>query len=121
MICPTVFFAKCSIFLLLLQIFTIHEPMKIAIWIGIAFTTLLYWAGLPLSSYFNAPHVGETWQELLYNGRPHRLTYWAVVQGACSVVLDIYIFTLPLPLLAQLQMPRKRRLQLFAIFSTALM
>lgn len=118
---PTIFFAKCSIFLLFLQIFTIHQPMRIAIWTGIVFTFLLYWANLPLASYFNAPHVGETWEVMLFNGRPHLLIDWAIIQGACSVMLDVYIFILPIPLLTQLQMPQKRRLQLLAIFSTALM
>ncbi|RAK94387.1 hypothetical protein BO79DRAFT_261503 [Aspergillus costaricaensis CBS 115574] len=118
---PTIFFAKCSIFLLYRQIFTIQKPMKIAIWVGLIFTFLLYWAGVPLESYFSAPHVGETWEDLLTNGRPEHLIYWGIVQGTCSVVLDIYIFLLPLPMLAQLQMAHRRRLQLLAVFSTAMM
>lgn len=118
---PTIFFAKCSIFLLYRQIFTIQKPLKIAIWVGLIFTFLLYWAGVPLESYFSAPHVGETWEDLLTNGRPGQLIYWGIVQGTCSVVLDIYIFLLPLPMLAQLQMAHWRRLQLLAVFSTAMM
>ncbi|KAH2661681.1 hypothetical protein KXV32_000420 [Aspergillus fumigatus] len=103
---PVIFFAKSSIFLLCRQIFTIQKQMKYAIRFGLLFTFLLYWPGVGLESYFAAPHVGETWEDLLVNHRPVKLIYWGIVQGTLSVILDIYIFILPLPLLAKLQLPR---------------
>ncbi|GFF49232.1 NADPH-dependent 1-acyldihydroxyacetone phosphate reductase [Aspergillus lentulus] len=118
---PVIFFAKSSIFLLCRQIFTIQKAMKYAIRFGLLFTFLLYWPGVGLESYFAAPHIGETWDDLLVNKRPEKLIYWGIVQGALSVVLDIYIFILPLPLLSKLQLPRKKRWQLLIIFSTAMM
>jgi hypothetical protein len=118
---PVIFFAKSSIFLLCRQIFTIQKPMKYAIRFGLLFTFLLYWPGVGLESYFAAPHIGETWEDLLVNHRPEKLIYWGIVQGTLSVVLDIYIFILPLPLLSKLQLPRKKRWQLLIIFSTAML
>lgn len=118
---PVIFFAKSSIFLLCRQIFTIQKQMKYAIRFGLLFTFLLYWPGVGLESYFAAPHVGETWEDLLVNHRPVKLIYWGIVQGTLSVILDIYIFILPLPLLAKLQLPRKKRWKLLIIFSTAMM
>ncbi|RHZ58925.1 uncharacterized protein CDV56_103076 [Aspergillus thermomutatus] len=118
---PVIFFAKSSIFLLCRQIFTIQKAMKYAIRFGLLFTFVLYWPGVGLESYFAAPHVGESWDDLLVNRRPEHLIYWGVVQGTLSVVLDIYIFILPLPLLSKLQLPPKKRWQILAIFSTAMM
>ncbi|KAF7171688.1 hypothetical protein CNMCM5623_004002 [Aspergillus felis] len=118
---PVIFFAKSSIFLLCRQIFTIQKTMKYAIRFGLFFTFVLYWPGVGLESYFAAPHIGESWEDLLVNKRPERLIYWGIVQGTLSVVLDIYIFILPLPLLSKLQLPRKKRWQLLIIFSTAMM
>ncbi|GIJ98279.1 hypothetical protein Aspvir_000395 [Aspergillus viridinutans] len=118
---PVIFFAKSSIFLLCRQIFTIQKSMKYAIRFGLLFTFVLYWPGVGLESYYAAPHIGETWEDLLVNKRPEHLIYWGVVQGTLSVVLDIYIFILPLPLLSKLQLPRKKRWQLLIIFSTAMM
>ncbi|PKX99263.1 uncharacterized protein P174DRAFT_416950 [Aspergillus novofumigatus IBT 16806] len=118
---PVIFFAKSSIFLLCRQIFTIQKTMKYAIRFGLLFTFLLYWPGVGLESYYAAPHIGETWEDLLVNKRPEKLIYWGIVQGTLSVVLDIYIFILPLPLLSKLQLPRKKRWQLLIIFSTAMM
>ncbi|GFF33521.1 hypothetical protein IFM61606_01907 [Aspergillus udagawae] len=118
---PVIFFAKSSIFLLCRQIFTIQKTMKYAIGFGLLFTFVLYWPGVGLESYYAAPHIGETWEDLLINKRPEHLIYWGVVQGTLSVVLDIYIFILPLPLLSKLQLPRKKRWQLLIIFSTAMM
>ncbi|KAE8350515.1 hypothetical protein BDV28DRAFT_162899 [Aspergillus coremiiformis] len=118
---PVIFFAKSSIFLMYLQIFTVLKPIRFAIYFGLFFTFILYWVGVPLESYFAAPHVGETWESLLTNGSPHHLIYWGLVQGSLSVALDIYIFILPLPMLSRLHLPRRKRLQVVAIFSTAMM
>lgn len=118
---PVIFFAKSAIFLLCRQIFTIQKTMKYAIRFGLLFTFLLYWPGVPLESYYAAPHIGETWEDLLINKRPDHLVYWGAVQGTLSVVLDIYIFILPLPLLSKLQVSRKKRWKLLIIFSTAML
>lgn len=49
------------------------------------------------------------------------LIYWGAVQGFLSVGLDLYIFILPLPILFKLQMPRRRKIQLVALFSSGLL
>ncbi|RFU81869.1 hypothetical protein TARUN_332 [Trichoderma arundinaceum] len=118
---PVIFFAKAAILLLYLQIFTSHRPMRIAVYVGIVFTGLTYWASVPLEIAFAAPHPGETWGDLLLNGRPEKLIYWGIVQGTLAVVIDLYIFILPLPVLWRLHMSLKRRVALCAIFFTALM
>ncbi|KAF7586377.1 hypothetical protein BBP40_009023 [Aspergillus hancockii] len=118
---PVIFFAKSSIFLMYLQIFTILKPIRFAIYFGLIFTFLLYFPGVPLESYYAAPHVGQKWEDLLSNGNPSRLIYWGIVQGSLSVALDIYIFILPLPILARLHLPRRKRFQVLLIFSTAMM
>lgn len=95
--------------------------MRIAIYIGLVFLTLLYWAGVPLESYFSAPHVGQSWDELLINGSPARLNYWGIVQGSGAVLVDLYIFILPMPIVAKLHLSTKKRLQLICVFFTAFM
>lgn len=118
---PVIFFAKAAILLLYLQIFTSHYPMRVAVYAGIIFTGLVYWASVPLEIAFAAPRPGENWSSLLTNGHPQKLIYWGVVQGTLAVVIDLYIFILPLPVLWRLHMSLKRRIALCAIFFTALM
>jgi len=120
---PVIFFAKTAIFLLFIQIFVTgaHHKLRIAIYAGLALTFCAYWAGVPLEAYFAAPHIGESWETLLLNGMPEHLVKWGIIQGSLSVVLDIYIFVLPLPPLAKLRMSTRKRVGLLAVFATAFM
>jgi len=55
-------------------------------------------------------------------GKPatgHDFRLWGPIQGGASVVLDIYAFVLPLPIIARLNVAPRRRWQLIALFSTA--
>jgi len=45
---------------------------------------------------------------------------WGVGQGAVGTAIDIYIFT-PLPTIAGLNLSTKKRVQLMAIFFTAIL
>ncbi|OTA55245.1 hypothetical protein K449DRAFT_306030, partial [Hypoxylon sp. EC38] len=114
------FFSKTSIFLLFHQIFEVQRPMRIAIRVGIVFSALLYFANIPLSSVLSAPHVGETWASVLLSGRPQKELIWGVVQSAVGTVLDIFIFVLPIPVILRLQLSTKKKVQLLAVFTTAL-
>ncbi|KAI5922158.1 hypothetical protein F4810DRAFT_298088 [Camillea tinctor] len=109
--------------MLFYQIFTVSPPMRIAIWVGIAVTFVLYALSIVLSSYFAAPHVGETWDELMAQvvGTIIFPLYWAVAQGSVGTLLDMYIFILPLPIIYRLKLSKKRKMQLMAIFFIGLL
>ncbi|KAM0525736.1 hypothetical protein ACHAPE_000447 [Trichoderma viride] len=118
---PIAFFAKSAILLLYLQIFIAHTDMRIAVYVGIVFTGLVYWVTIPLEIAINAPHPGDTWADLLINGQVQKLLPWGVVQGSLAVVIDLYIFILPLPVLWRLNMSLRKRIAVCAVFFTALM
>lgn len=114
------FFAKSSIFLLFKQIFTIQKSMRIAIWVGLAFNFLIYFAGIAVATYYETPHAGEVWVDTL-DGRTLIPLPWWQAQSALCIVLDIYIFILPLPALLKLQLPTRNHIALIAVFSIALL
>ncbi|KAI1363929.1 hypothetical protein F5Y08DRAFT_308441 [Xylaria arbuscula] len=118
---PALYFSKSAIFLMYHQFFSVDKTVRIAIYIGLISTFLVYFPSIPLSAYYDAPHIGETWEDVLTNGSPFKLIYWGVVQGSLSVVLDFYIFILPLPMLSKLQLRSNKKRQLVAIFATALL
>ena len=120
MISLVLFFSKSSIFLLFHQIFEIQRPMRIAIRVGIISSALLYITNIPLSATLSAPRVGETWASVLISGRPQKELIWGVVQSACGIVLDLFIFILPIPVILRLQLSTKKKIQLLAVFTTAL-
>lgn len=103
------------------QIYTIVKQMQMAIWAGIIADFIIYGASLGLVPYFEAPHVGETWAGLVITQRPASMTPTGAEQGFLVVLLDIYIFILPIPRLSTLKLQSGRKLKLLCILGTALL
>lgn len=95
--------------------------MKLMIWAGIAATFVAYFPGIPIEAYYQTPSQGQTWQTLMLSGKPNKAIYWGLVQSVLGIVLDFYLFILPLPTVLRLHMSIKRRIQLVLVFSTAFM
>lgn len=121
MLWPGLVCSKLSLLFLFLQLFDVRGGMKIAIRIGFVATFVTYVPALPIESYFNAPSVGQSWEALMLSGKPNKAIYWGIVQSVLGILLDMYLFVLPLPVISQLQIASRKRLQLMLIFSTAFM
>ncbi|KAM4066412.1 hypothetical protein HRG_000516 [Hirsutella rhossiliensis] len=117
---PAVFFAKAAIFLMYLQFFSIHRPMRFAVYVGLFIAAGTYLTSVAIAAYFGAPRPGHTWESLFASELPLRESVYGVVQGSIAICMDIYIFILPLPILVKLKMSRSKRLQLISLFGTAL-
>lgn len=113
--------SKATIFVLLFQIFQVRKGMRWAIWAGLIGNILIYFPNLIIAPILGAPHIGETWNDLIINQRPAEQKWIGTYQGPCAVLLDVYIFILPFPALSNLNMPNKKRLKLFVLFGTALL
>lgn len=113
-------FSKAAILLLLLQIFTVDRKMRIAIYIGLTFTVVAYWPNLILVPIFSVPYAGETWDDMVTNPRVFKMTPVGTEQGTLAVLLDLYIFILPMPILASLNINTTKRVHLIGVFGTAL-
>jgi hypothetical protein len=118
---PALFFPKCAIFLMYRQFFAVQRSMQVATWIGLVATLLIYFPSIPLTAVYGAPKPGNSWEEQLrvLAAGGSTLVYFGIVQGSCSVALDLYIFILPVPSLCNLHLTWKKKLQLLALFATA--
>lgn len=121
MLMPGLIFAKVSIFLLFLQIFDINRRMKLAIRIGFVLTLMTYLPNIPIEAYFQAPAAGESWEGVMASLKPMKAVYWGIVQSSLGIILDFYMFILPLPAISRLHISRTKRIQLWLVFSTAFM
>lgn len=82
----------------------------------------MHWTGVPLATYFCVPRIGEPWNDVETISRNcANDEIYGIVQGVLSVVLDLYIFILPIPIILGLQMPVKRRLSILGVFGTAIL
>ena len=118
---PTLFFAKGAILLLYLRIFTPNKRMKYSIWLGLAWDFLLYWSGIPIATLYGTPRIGQSWDVVATTETRANLTTFALVQGVLSVVLDFYIFILPIPIVSKLPISLKQRLSILGVFATAIL
>ncbi|KAH8589195.1 hypothetical protein B0O99DRAFT_523672 [Bisporella sp. PMI_857] len=118
---PAQFFSKASILLLYFQLFSVRTWMRVCIIGGIVFAFLIYFISWVTVPYFAAPHAGETWTEMLTKGRSTQVKVWGPIQGTCSIILDVFIFVLPLSNIWGLNMSLKKQFQLTAVFATALL
>lgn len=118
---PTLFFAKGAILLLYLRIFTIDEKMQYSIWCGLVFTFVLYWIGIPIQSWYCAPRASDPWGLETVGKTCGDTILFGMIQGTLAVVLDIYIFLLPIPSVLGLQMTLKKRLSVLSVFATAIL
>ncbi|KAI3322058.1 hypothetical protein HD806DRAFT_500871 [Xylariaceae sp. AK1471] len=117
----SLFFSKTATLLLIRQVFSVSRLTSIAIWIGIAYDFVLYVSSLILVSYWAAPRSGQSWDNFI-NGSGSTAQYVifvAISQGAASILLDTYIFILPLPIIARLNLSARRKLKMGAIFLVA--
>jgi hypothetical protein len=114
-------FSKAAIFLLLRQVFAVHVKMRTATTIGLVANFLLYTPNLALVPYFQTPRPDEQWEDLFTNGRPQKYTPYGAVQGPLALLLDVYIFALPLPIVYRLNMPWQARAKVLLVFGTAVM
>ncbi|KAK4168989.1 hypothetical protein QBC43DRAFT_284242 [Cladorrhinum sp. PSN259] len=121
MLTPGMLLAKASILLLFKNIFTVDRSLNMVIWGAQVLNILTYLPAIPVEVVFNAPYAGDSWEELMASGKPTRAIYWGVVQSVMAIVLDLYIFCIPMPSIMKLSMSSRKRGQVVAVFSTALM
>ena len=102
------FFSKASIFLLYLQLFWVYTKMRIAIYVGLV-VSLSFWMTIPAGIVTLVEFAPPMWT-----------VHLLIAFGGISVFLDIYIFILPLPILFSLRLDLVKKVQLVAVFGTAL-
>ncbi|TGJ79028.1 hypothetical protein E0Z10_g9731 [Xylaria hypoxylon] len=117
----SLFFSKTATLLLLRQVFSVSRLTNIAIWIGIAYDFVIYATSLILATYWATPRPGQSWDQYI-NGSgstAQYIIYLAIGQGAASILLDTYMFILPLPIIARLNLSANRKWRIGAIFLVA--
>jgi hypothetical protein len=111
--------SKASILALLFQLFAVNKKMRLATYVGFAAIVAAYGPNLILGPWYSAPHAGESWSSLVTTGRPRHLVKVGLEQAVLAVVIDIYIFVLPFPMISSLKLASRKRIQLCFVFGTA--
>lgn len=117
---PTVFFAKLSLFLLYLRIFSPDRRTRFFIYFGIACTFIVYMTTAITATALCAARKGESWPVALLSSRCSKAMAMTYIQGIFNVVSDFYVLILPIPVVWKLQLPLRKKIGVCAIFMTGL-
>ncbi|KAH9983503.1 hypothetical protein F4779DRAFT_640417 [Xylariaceae sp. FL0662B] len=101
-------FAKSSFLLMCLQIFRPLTWLRICVIVG--FTSFIY----------QVPNPGQTWHEGFMNERYNHSFRWTIPIASGSLLLDTYIFILPLIAISTLKLTFKKKIGIMAVFATGL-
>ena len=116
-----IFFAKTALLLLYLRIFGSKRLTRYYIYFGLGFAFCLYWINIPINSVYCALGPGESWSDLSLGVKCRKSVILGLVQGSLNVVLDLFILALPIPIVIALQMSKKRRIGVLAVFMTGIL
>lgn len=108
-----IFFVKISILLLYHRLFGVHRAVRVAVWAGGVFFTLVYIAYLGVQIVYMVECTNSTSMETAPCNSIYGVT---VFQGALNVASDIYVLCLPLPYLIKLHVSKQQKIGLLVIF-----
>ncbi|KAK8047543.1 hypothetical protein PG996_015607 [Apiospora saccharicola] len=110
--------AKSSFFLMYLQIFGRLTWLRLSVYIGLFVNWGFYIGVIVASFYYQVPNPGQTWQEGFTNPRYTDSFNMTIPIASGSLVLDFYIFLLPLIAVRNLQLSPQKKLGVAAVFAT---
>jgi hypothetical protein len=113
---------KTALLLLYLRIFRPCRKANIMIWAGIAFVVLFYLASVVAYLLLFVPYSGgdEAWA-LKSARNDMALLDVNATQGIIGTIQDLYILVIPIHMVAELHLARRRKLGVMALFLTGLL
>lgn len=118
---PTVFFAKLSLLLLYLRIFSPDRWTRLLIYLGIGVIFIYYTVTASILVGLCIPRKGESWPRALLSSRCRDSMIMTYVQGIFNIVSDLYVLVVPLPVVWKLQLPLRKKIGVSALFMSGLL
>ncbi|TGO61263.1 hypothetical protein BOTNAR_0131g00090 [Botryotinia narcissicola] len=115
---PTFGFSKAAIIFLILRVFSPKAQLRWSCYTVLT-VTLIYWVQIPLTIAWCTPHLHGHWDAAV-SERCEKLGFTGPMQGVISVVTDVAILLLPLPIIFGLNLNRKRKMGLALVFFIAI-
>ena len=114
---PTVLFAKLSLFILYLRLFSLSRSTRVMSWIGIVACLIFYLFGGIFSLVICSPWHNETRFEALASKRCAMVFRYGYATIAFNAISDFYIMFIPIPVVRKLNMSTTKKIQVLSIFS----
>ena len=118
---PMMFLAKSSLLLLYLRVFGLEKAVRYTIYFALAFMFVLYWVSIPVTGYYCAPSPGNGWSIGSVGKRCNKATIVGLFQGPLNVAFDLFIISLPVPIVLRLQLSFRNRVAVLVLFLTGIL
>ncbi|KAL8756899.1 MAG: hypothetical protein Q9184_004349 [Pyrenodesmia sp. 2 TL-2023] len=109
---------RISIILLCVRIFPIQQ-FRLASWILVALNLTTFLSTF-LASFLICRPIRYAFDKTIPNGRCGDLKQFELYAATMSLLLDLLVVVLPLPMLWRLQMKKKKKIQLSVVFGTGI-
>ncbi|KAL8750452.1 MAG: hypothetical protein Q9184_006422 [Pyrenodesmia sp. 2 TL-2023] len=111
---PLILLTKISLFLLYYRVFSLDRRTRLLIHFGIGINAIFYAICFALFLY-RGRSLAQTFASHHSAVDPRNL---GTAQASFNIASDIYLLCLPLPVVSKLQLPRKKKIGVMAIFMT---
>ena len=115
---PALGLIKCSFFIQYYQLFYPLRWIRISIWIGAIISTIFYVALSITALILASPWPGESFIEGLLSQHFFMDIQFAIPLGVIGMLVDWYLFILPIPAVWTLMMSTSKKLGVISIFLT---
>ncbi|KAI4170114.1 MAG: hypothetical protein LQ348_007176 [Seirophora lacunosa] len=116
---PVIFLVKLALFLLYLHLFGRLRWLRWLVWLGILVTGCFYVSGPIVVFTLCAPSRGDSWLGMSFKSKCRNgLQDYGVAQGTINLLSDFYLLVVPIPAVLALQLPKKKKIGVIAIFMT---
>ncbi|KAL9007966.1 MAG: hypothetical protein Q9173_006864 [Seirophora scorigena] len=116
---PAIFLVKLALFLLFLDLFGRLRWLRWLVYLGILVTGCFYVSGPIVVFTLCAPSPGNSWLGMSFESKcGNGLQDYGVAQGTMNLVSDFYLLVVPIPAVLALQLPKKKKIGVTAIFMT---
>ncbi len=118
---PSILMAKLSLLLLYLQIFRPNVRLRYCMYLTIGLISIFYSATFIAYAVLSIPRPGQSQLEAMLSVNTARDIPLGITQGVVNVISDFLIFCLPIPVVWKLQLPRRKKVGVLAMFMTGLL
>ena len=95
--------------------------LRICIYVGVTLFTIFYWGFAIAGFVLSSPRPSEILGEAEISSRLNTLINMTIFHGVGGMMIDIWLFVLPLFAIYKLQLHSTRRIGLTIMFSTGLL
>ena len=112
---------KLSVFLMYFNIFWPLRWLRISVYIGSTATTVFYVSFAVVEAVCTTPRDGLSWADWIIGAEEQKSLAALLPTAVVGFLVDLCLLVLPIPALARLHLPTKKKLALSCFFATGML